>query len=315
MTEPSSAWSERVSPDEEARFARQTDRLAAVHKAKNARWGVGRLLHRKSLLAIRASLDILPNLPPFARHGIFAEAKTYAALVRLSNGGMDVAANSKPDIRGFAIKVEGVSGPGALGGDATSQDFLLINQDRFAAADFDVFVDFIVDASRGTALLLWALFRKFGVGGALERLKDVQATFGRPFAGFAGDTFDSVVPIKVGPYAARVRLTPTSAAPVKGDIAADIAARLASGPLRYDLKLQFFVDDTKTPIEDPTKPWAQSDSPDVTVARLTLTGLAGDVEKLRFDPWGGLEEHRPLGEIMRARKAAYHLSQKGREVV
>lgn len=46
---------------------------------------------------------------------------------------MDKAADHKPDIRGFAISVRGVQGDSALGnGPAKSQDFLLINQEKFA---------------------------------------------------------------------------------------------------------------------------------------------------------------------------------------
>ena len=67
-----------------------------------------------------------------------------------------------------------------------------------------------------------------------------------------------------------------------------------------------------TPIENPTVAWPESQSPFVTVARLTLTSAGADVEGMRFDPWSGLADHRPLGEIMRARKAAYFHSQKAR---
>ena len=49
------------------------------------------------------------------------------------------------------------------------------------------------------------------------------------------------------------------------------------------------------------------------VGASSYEAIAGaDVERLRFDPWGGLAAHRPLGEIMRARKAAYFHSQKAR---
>jgi hypothetical protein len=33
--------------------------------------------------------------------------------------------------------------------------------------------------------------------------------------------------------------------------------------------------------------------------------LAAYVERLSFDPWHALVEHRPLGAVMRARAAAY----------
>ena len=49
-----------------------------------------------------------------------------------------------------------------------------------------------------------------------------------------------------------------------------------------------------------------------TPLSVTLKTIEPDVEGLRFDPWGGLADHRPLGEIMRARKVAYFHSQKSR---
>lgn len=40
--------------------------------------------------------------------------------------------------------------------------------------------------------------------------------------------------------------------------------------------------------------------------------LAAKVEAAVFDPWQALAEHRPLGDVQRARKAVYFASQKGR---
>jgi hypothetical protein len=82
------------------------------------------------------------------------------------------------------------------------------------------------------------------------------------------------------------------------------------------MELQFFVDETITPIEDASKAWLESVTPIVTVARLSLFApsdqVAKQAEAAKFDPWSGLADHRPLGEIMRARKAAYYASQQGR---
>ena len=59
-----------------------------------------------------------------------------------------------------------------------------------------------------------------------------------------------------------------------------------------------------------------------TVPRLTLPqqdltseaaqALATEVENGVFDPWAALAAHRPLGDVMRARKVVYFESQKGR---
>ena len=121
----------------------------------------------------------------------------------------------------------------------------------------------------------------------------------------------------------RVRLVPVDPAPptpnAKKDWAADVAARVKAAPLVFDLQLQFFTDEATTPIEDATVDWP---TPYLTVGRLTvpqsdLTAPPGAAtqeaaESAAFDPWSALVEHRPLGEIMRARKAAYRTSQLGR---
>jgi hypothetical protein len=315
MSAPSTAWKEIISPDEEARFARQADLIRAAHAIKNAKYSKGRCLHRKPLLAADAKVEIFDALPEPARAGLFERPGTYKALVRLSNGAFDIQANTKPDIRGFALKVEGLSGPGALGGTTDHQDFLLINHDRFAARTSDEFVGLVAEmASKGELSGVWMLFKTYGLGGALQRLKALAGTLGKPFPGFAAETFSTVLPITVGAYAARLRVKPRNPMPRgNADIAADIAAKLAQGPIVYDIELQFFVDEATTPIEDPTVAWPEAASPFMKVGALTLLKAGADVEGLAFDPWSGLAAHRPLGEIMRARKGAYYLSQTGRK--
>jgi hypothetical protein len=285
MKQPSTGWRERIAPDEEAHFARTARIIGELQKRRSAKYGPGRGLHRKQLLATTATLDVLDGLPMHARHGLFATPGRHRALVRLSNGGPEIQANKIPDIRGFALKVFDVSGPGAMGGTADHQDFLMINQDRMPTPDSREFVDFI------------------------------EASIPGPLP---AERFNTVVPVACGPYAVRVRLKPVGNPPPTArskDIAEDMRERLAVGSVAYDLELQFFVDEATTPIEDATKVWPDSEAPVVTVARLTLgldDSVAEPAGKAKFDPWSGLADHRPLGEIMRARKAAYFASQQGR---
>ena len=310
---PSTDWRERIAPDEDARFARQAEKLALAHAAFSERYGAGRLLHRKPVLAMRGTLEIIDGLPEYARHGIFAAPRIYEALARLSNAGGDVQPNAKPDIRGFAVKALGVAGAAALGGAAEAQDFLFVNQPSLAARDSDAFVDVVADLPRGLAAVALGLMRRKGLVDGLNQLKRLAGTVGRPFSGFAAETFDTLAPFAVGPYAARARLTPVAPAPAGDkDFADDLRDRLAAGPLVYELALQFFVEEQATPIEDATVAWPEDRAPPLVVARLALEAVEPDVEGLRFDPWGGLADHRPLGEIMRARKTAYSRSQKTR---
>jgi hypothetical protein len=322
---PSTDWQEQIAADESSRFAGYAQQFAAIQARKSKKFGVGRALHRKQLTAAQGQLEVLGDLPEFARHGLFAGKATYDVWVRLSNGGLDRAPDRTPDIRGFAIRVLGVQGDSALGnGPAKSQDFTLINQEVFAFPKSDEFVAFVVAAASGNGALLKFLLRRYGLLGGPTRLLKMLKNVGKPFGGFATEPLFSAAPMACGPYAVRVRLVPSAANGVatpgaSSDWGADFAARLARQALQWELQLQPFVSEALTPIEDASVNWP---TPYTTVARLTLalqdtasvTGqaLATQVEASVFDPWQALAANRPLGDVQRARKVVYFESQKGR---
>lgn len=322
---PSTLWKESVSADEAQRFAGYAHQFAALQERKSRKYGNGRALHRKQLTAAHGALQVLDGLPEFARQGLFATPGLYDVWVRLSNGGMDRAPDRTPDIRGFALRVLGVQGESALGnGPAVSQDFALINQEVFGFPSSAEFVDFVMAASTGMGSLLRFLVRRYGLVGGPARLLKLVKTMGKPFGGFATETLYSAAPIACGPFAVRVRLQP---APSNGpatpganrDWGGDFSARLRERSLHWELQLQPFIDDQRTPIEDASVNWP---TPYTTVARLTLPrqdtaseagqALSAQVEAGVFDPWQALAAHRPLGDVQRARKVVYFESQKGR---
>jgi hypothetical protein len=322
---PSTEWQERIAPDEAARYAAFAATFAEIQARKSQRYGQGRTLHRKQLVAAHGTLEVLNGLPSFLRHGLFAEPRDYETWVRLSNGGLDRAADHVPDIRGFALRVLGVMGPSALGnGLAASQDFTLINQEAFAFARSDEFIALVDAASRGNGKLLAHLLRHYGVFGAPRQLARMLRVAGKPFSGFATEPMFSTLPMANGPYAVRVRLLPAQAngvaeAQASADWAADFGNRLKRAPLHWDLQLQYYANEAVTPIEDASVNWP---TPYTTVARLMLPqqdvgsaegrALAEKVEAAAFDPWQALADHRPLGDVQRARKVVYLRSQQGR---
>jgi hypothetical protein len=84
----------------------------------------------------------------------------------------------------------------------------------------------------------------------------------------------------------------------------------------WELRVQLNTDLEKMPIEDASVEWPEDLSPYVVVARVRIGSQTGWSEErsqvvddgLSFDPWHGLEAHRPLGGVMRARKAVYPAS-------
>ena len=325
-TMPSTHWQEQIAADEEQRFAGYAAGFAELQKKNTQKYGNGRALHRKQIVALTASLEVRDNLPDYARQGLFAQPATYKTWVRLSNGGPERVSDRRPDVRGFSFKVLGVNGPGALGTPTNSQDFALINLPAFAFAKSDEFVALVLALSKGGPAIISHLYKNYGIVGGVRLLKRMAGSFGKPFNGFAVETFYSAAPIACGPYAARVRLVPrqNDAGPQDGDLSTDLQMRLAVASLRYDVQLQFFVDEQQTPIEDASVDWPEAIAPYVTVATLTIPvqtveGNAGElaqqIEQAVFDPWCALAEHRPLGDVMRARKVVYYQSQQQRGVV
>jgi hypothetical protein len=329
MNSPSKNWKEEIAPDEEERFSKYAKMFSILQKQKSKQFGNGRALHRKQLLAAKARLEVLGNLPEYAKIGLFKEQKNYEAFIRLSNGGLEIKADSIADIRGFAIKILGLKGEGAMGGEVQSQSFLLINQEAFSSTKSADFVELVGAVAGGNKELLKFLFKKFGFFGMVGKMIQVAKTFGKPFTGCATEKFYSAVPISCGEYACKVRILPISNEKVnpnaKNDWGADFKQRIAERDLEFELQLQFFVDDKLTPIEDASIVWQEKDSPYIPVAKLIIPkqdleteegkNLQKQAEEGIFDPWVALKEHRPLGDVMRARKHVYFASQKNRKAV
>ena len=95
-------------------------------------------VHPKSHGCVAADFTVLKYIESRYRVGLFAEPKTYKAMIRFSNASV----LQLPDLkggngsRGMAIKVLGVKGPIMLADSgARNQDFLMINTPEFAFAN------------------------------------------------------------------------------------------------------------------------------------------------------------------------------------
>ena len=93
-----------------------------------------------------------------------------------------------------------------------------------------------------------------------------------------------------------------------------LAERLRKADLVFDFLVQFYVDKDRTPIEDTSVPWRPDDTPTLKVAELRIPrgnlheNCTTTVDGLSFSPWHAIEDHRPLGNVMRARRFAYEAS-------
>lgn len=90
---------------------------------------------------------------------------------------------------------------------------------------------------------------------------------------------------------------------------------LKAGEACFNFMVQLQDPDKYMPIEDPSIEWKESDSPYVTIAKITIPAQQFDTkeqhafcENLSFSPWHALDAHRPIGELNRIRKEVYKAS-------
>jgi hypothetical protein len=140
-------------------------------------------------------------------------------------------------------------------------------------------------------------------------------------------TYWTMGAMRHGDYIAKVRATPVPAYADQVvrrtlDPASDIhifrpalVAELRERPYEFDIQIQLCVDLDQMPVEDVTVEWPETLSPFVTVAKLRLPrqDIGGDdnlekMDAVSLTPWRCTADHRPLGNIMRARKEVYRQS-------
>jgi hypothetical protein len=162
---------------------------------------------------------------------------------------------------------------------------------------------------------------------AWEPLFALLGARGKPIVNLLLCTYWTMGAVRHGDYIAKVRVTPTPASAagvvrraVDPASAAEafrpaLVAELRERPYEFDLQVQLCVDLAQMPIEEPSELWPEALSPFVTVAKLRLPqqDIGGDENLALQDatsitPWRCTEDHRPLGNIMRARKEVYRQS-------
>ncbi|WP_202919463.1 catalase family protein [Saccharothrix deserti] len=238
-----------------------------------------------------------------------------------------------PVQRGLAVKVIGAPGPRAVDDGFTTQDFLLVNHPTLPFGTIGTYADLqkLLEQQPGQS------DQQLQVAGLAARVAAGLLTrAGRPIPPkvetlaaannhILGETFHSMAALRYGDYVAKISATPRSQN-VRALTGRPVDKKAGESALRdlvvdfftdngaeYDIRAQLCIDVDKMPVEDASVLWPEELSPHEVVATLHLPAqepysdarrrYADDV--LSFSPWHALEAHRPLGSIMRSRRAAY----------
>ena len=301
-----------------------------------------RSVHAKAHGLLEAELEVLENLPPQLAQGLFARPGRYGVIMRFSTVPGDLLDDSVSTPRGLALKIVGVEGERLSGSEGdTTQDFVMIDGKAFGAPDPKAFLANLkllaatTDKAEGAKKVASAIFQ--GVQKAIiattgEPNSIVAQLGGVPETHILGSSFYTGAPLRWGEYVAKVSVQPVSseltaltgkALKVNGvpnalrDSMVDFFA--THGGV-WELLVQLRSDAHAMPIENAAVAWPEDKSGYVTVARITAKPQTAWSEArseavddhMMFSPWHGLAAHRPLGGVMRVRKAVYEAGRKFR---
>ena len=294
-------------------------------------------VHAKSHGLLEGELQVLDGLPPALAQGVFARAATYPAAVRVSINPSDVMDDSISAPRGIAVKLIGVSGERLPGSEAdVTQDFTFVNGPYFVVPSVRIFAGtFKTLALSAETGQVWkkavsAVLR--GVAAVLNAAGTdsglVKGMGGQVLTHPLGETYYTQTAFRHGDYVAKLSLLPVSPelaalkdrrvsiAGQPNGLRAAVIDFFRSHGATWELRVQLRTNADTMPVEDASVAWPEAESPYLPVARLVVPpqpawseARARQVDdSLAFNPWHGLEAHRPLGAVNRARRRVYGLS-------
>ncbi|KAM3110078.1 catalase family protein [Phormidesmis sp. 146-33] len=286
--------------------------LAANLKAQQEKGPDLRQVHSKSHGCVWGEFTVTETLPDSLKVGIFANAQTYPAWVRFSNGSEPekrgkLKSDREPDARGLAIKLMNVEGEKVLDDEEKTQDFILLNHPVFFVRNVQGYID-LARASTDPEVAK-AMQPTFAI---LQQIGSKTVT--NPLH----IEYWSTTPYKLGNQAIKFSVKPHTSdtggtiPDSENYLREAMVAHLSEQDAQFDFLVQRFVDEEKTPIEDPMQEWKAEDAPYLKVATLRIPSQVFDFEErkrldegLSFSPWHTLPDHEPLGSVNLARKKIY----------
>jgi len=286
---------------------------------------------------VKADFTLDPILPPDLGRGVFAgkpdKGRTYRAWIRFSNAAPRDSDDTVPDFRGMAIKLLDVSGKRLRSADSQdgTQDFLLLGHDTFFAGNPQQFLDFLAaceqgggncDPRRNFLLALNLLTHPRGAYNLLVGRK--------VYPSLAAIKWYSVTPYALGkdeevkygvfPVGPEVDYAgPGSEGIYLQQRLRDRLDPEFKGHLRLRFMVQVRAKPDKQPLENALVPWDTTLSPwqsvgtiDIHPQQFTSREQEELCERTTFNPWNGLEDHKPLGGINRVSKDVMHALQQVR---
>jgi catalase len=283
--------------------------------------------HAKAHGCVKVEVQVLPELPGELRQGVFSEpGKTWQATMRLSNGNAYPQFDSIRDARGMAIKLFDVPGTQLLSDrqGRSEQDFVMFSHPNFFVSNVAEYRQNVAAQADGKKMMAFFPGRDPRTW-QVRHLFIALATLAPAPSSPTQTTYFSVSPYKFGEANAKFRVMsdpdscpaynlPEQNRKLPNFLRNALNQQLSTDrvPACFALQIQRQDANKYMPIEDTSIEWRESDAPFETVARIKVPAQDFDTPALNlqcdnqsFNPWFGIEAHRPIGGINRLRKAVY----------
>jgi hypothetical protein len=307
------------SPEAIARLVERMISLQreAVSACPHASGAPDRGQHKKQLLGALGTLRIRNDVPADVRTGPFAAPGSFRVACRISNGQSCAFDDHEPDVRGVALKFFDARG--------REVDVLVTREGGRThaknATDFVAIAEVLMARNTGGARKSLATAVKEVLRGNIDLRDELKAglilttdvVFSPVKSTACEDYWGSVV--SLGECAFKHVLLHDPSALHESDtnqpsapdyLRHDLLNRLAKAPLRFTLCLQFYANESDTPINDASRAWHAGVVPvaELEIPRLPSNAEESAVQALAFNPANGFT---PLG-ITVARAAVYGAS-------
>ncbi|HIK08088.1 MAG TPA: catalase family protein [Trichormus sp. M33_DOE_039] len=292
--------------------------LAASLQAQQKAGPDLRQIHTKSHGLLWGEFIVEPNLPEHLKIGLFKTPETYPAWIRFSSGGAPetrgkLRSDRQPDVRGIAVKVMNVDGEKVLDDEEKTQDFTLNSHPTFLTKDIRDYADLPKVA---TGQLSSERLTEMAYTSAILQ-KIAEKRVGNPLL----IQYWSMAPFRFGERIVKFSVKsqqpeqPPATLPESDNYLREAIVQYLTGDQKeayFDFLIQFYVDEEKTPVENLSQEWEESDSPLIKVATIRIPSQTFDFEERKrldegmfFTPWHTIPEHEPVGSVNLSRKKLY----------
>ena len=299
--------------------AEMNQRIATITRSESVDGVIPRFNQSKTVACLHAKFKVQDDIPTNLKQGIFAKPATYDAQLRFANATKQD--DSKKDIRGLSIKLSGVEGESLYGNPGT-QDFIFNSYPALFVATPDDFAKFI-KARQNNKAFLYFLNPLDPHLYSLKIVLKARAKINSPF----DIRYWSTTPFQLGAEsmaAVKYSVTPCSANktdqavnPGENQFRAAMKSHLQHQTACFEFGIQQQTDVDSMPIENAAVIWDEQQSPFQTVATITIekqifdsTEALSQCEKITFNPWQSLVEHKPLGRMNEVRREVYSTAAK-----